>query len=74
MAKKNKSEKKESSDSVKVFESIDKTFSVERTLEELLFINVDFKDVDKLRKLRKINKRKHIDIIKKLKECIKEAL
>jgi hypothetical protein len=51
-----------------------KTTSVERTLEELLFVNVDYKDVEKLRKLRRINRRKHIDLIKNLKDCIKEAI
>jgi len=51
-----------------------KMCSVERTLEELLFVNVDYTDVDKLRKLRRINRRKQIDLIKNLKECIKEAI
>lgn len=51
-----------------------KTCSVERTLEELLFLNVDYTDIEKLKKLRRINKRKQIDIIKKLKDCLKEAI
>lgn len=56
------------------FDGDTKTCSVERTLEELLFVNVDYKDVEKLRKLRRINRRKHIDLIKNLKDCIKEAI
>jgi len=51
-----------------------KLLSIERTLEELLFLNVDYKDVEKLRKLRRINRRKHIDIIKKIKDCLNDAI
>ena len=67
-----KPKKEESFDSDILDET--KTISVERTLEELLFVNVDYTDIKKLKKLRRINRRKHIDIIKKLKDCLKEAI
>jgi len=51
-----------------------KTCSIEQTLEELLFLNVDYKDIGKLKKLRRINRRKHIDIMKKIKDCLNEAI
>lgn len=71
--------RKKSSQPEKIIEdaidsSIDKTLNSELTLEELLFINIDYKDIEKLRKLRQINNRKQIDIINKLKACIKEAI
>ena len=50
------------------------TNEVERTLEELLFVNVDYKDINKLKKLRKLNNQQYINIIKKLKDIMKDAI
>lgn len=41
---------------------------------ENLFNNTSVKDINNLKRLININKRKQKDIIKKLKECINEAI
>ena len=76
MADKNKKLKSEKKEELK-YEN--ESFShpineVERTLEELLFVNVDYKDINKLKKLRKLNNQQYINIIKKLKDIMKEAI
>ena len=45
---------------------------IEKTLEHLLFVNVDCNDVSKLKKLHTINSKQHKHILKTLDECIKQ--
>lgn len=67
-----KKNKKTSKVNNEVFLYKDKT--LETSLDELIFDNVDYNDIDKLKKLHKLNQRKMDDIIKVLKECIKESI
>lgn len=73
MARKRKEEQKKELE----FEHISdngNVYSLERTLEDLLFVNVNYKDIDNLKKLRRINRQKYIDIIKGIKDCLNEAI
>ena len=73
MARKRKEEQKKELE----FEHISASgnaLSLERTLEDLLFVNVNYKDIDNLKKLRRINRQKYIDIIKGIKDCLNEAI
>jgi len=44
---------------------------IEKTLEHLLFVNVDYKNVSKLKKLHTINSKQNKHILKTLEDCIK---
>lgn len=44
---------------------------IEKTLEHLLFVNVDYKDTSKLRKLHSINDKQQKHILKTLEDCLK---
>lgn len=73
MARKRKEEQKKELE----FEHVSingNVLSLERTLEDLLFVNVNYKDIDNLKKLRRINRQKYIDIIKGIKDCLNEAI
>lgn len=45
---------------------------IEKTLEHLLFVSVDYKDISKLKKLRNINNKQNKHILKTLEECLKQ--
>lgn len=44
---------------------------IEKTLEHLLFFNVNYKDTAKLRKLHEINGKQQKHILKSLEDCLK---
>ena len=44
---------------------------IEKTLEHLLFDNVDYQDISKLKKLHTINNKQHKHMLKTLDDCLK---